>query len=154
MSVFTVYTKVFFEMVTVNSEKWRSPGITHSIYWILTRKSFINTSKYMITKLFWVLPELLKRKSCEDHQSSCPALLCKWRNFPYLFYGVSEGSKHQCCVHIYDCEGFGVSEESFLGLAVNCSLMGGREEMKWSIMLRTWTRTVQAPSLMVSKSSA
>lgn len=62
----------------------------------------------MITELFWVLPELLKGKNCEDHQSSCPALLWKWRNFPCLFYSVSEGYKHQCYLRIYDREGFGV----------------------------------------------
>lgn len=45
----------------MNLENWRSPKVTCSIYWILTRKIFINAPNYMITKLHWVLPEPPKK---------------------------------------------------------------------------------------------
>lgn len=50
----------------------------------------------MITKLYWVLPEPLKEeKSCGDYLPACPALLWKWRNFPFRFYGISKDYKHR-----------------------------------------------------------
>lgn len=124
-------------MVTKNLENWRSPKVTCSIYWILTRKIFINTPNYMIAKLYWVLPEPLKKGegegSHEDYLPACPFLLCKGKKFHLHFYGVSKDFNHYS-LHICAGEELGVKEEFISILVMSCSLMRGRHKMEYHII--------------------
>lgn len=121
-------------MVKINLEDWRSPKVTRSIYWILTRKIFINTPNYMITKLYWVLPEPLKGGG-KPWLSACLPFSCfvKEKKFHFHFYGVSKDFTH-CRLHICAGEELSVKKETTLILVMSCALMRGRHKMEYHII--------------------